>query len=1678
MHGRDAGKPELFQIDETSLSYVKEEGGDPCRYVFDQVFGMDAQQEQVYEAIGATAIEQMRQGFNSTVLAYGQTGSGKTFSMEGAKERQGDRFVYSSKGLIPRLFEGIFREFGSDEKIESYELSLQFVELYNEQLHDLFGGKKVVGVTMDPNGGYQCKDAVKHVCKGVDEAMKVYDAGCQNRAVASTSMNDQSSRSHALLIIQVAWSQQKTKTFATLNMVDLAGSEGMKKTGATGKALKEGIKINLSLTKLALVVKCLAEGSAHVPYRESKLTMMLQKSVGGNGMLHIILALSNSAEQVSESTACLRFGQSCLSMTIDAKANAVEKEQAEMKSVISEQMREISDLASENEEMRRTIAELKNKERTSGGQRAIQLNKDALREDLAEADEEVAELMKALEEKKKQMAELSAANAQAGSGSADLDAQLAGLDAQGRAERLEQYAREQMIEKMKNVALLEQEKRSFEQELARMVELQKKLQTKLVSAEQDKASEQERIRREEAERAADRLAEVQERAARLEQQLREKEAMQVAMTAEAKLKREELEVKLRAYEEKNEAEAELRSMLEETTAGTSARITQELEKIAREKAEAEKDIEETKAEQQRLEGLQVASPEEAELTRELEQTRTQLEQLEAERQAKGADEQMADFGSIFRPVPAMIDNAARRLQRAAVGSKVDPAGVGRAIQALPVLVACNDLRALTELEPGNRSLFQQMGGIRKMIDYMYPHGPQAPYATHIARTLPCVMDAAGRKLFHEYATLPDAQNVPRLKYLEALLDSTDPDDKEHACLAIAAVAQDFEPNRAAMFEHGISDKVMAVLKDTCSQKVPRQRLQRVATMALTDLLYGYTPFKDAVLEAGGVQLLLAQATPQHDPFVIKESLSCLGRLTQGHTPTQRELVKRDATAIYSELLFAQMHDSAITELAALALVNLATETPEAMETIERDARFSSIRFEMLASMARALYGSMLRSGQEIAVSSGSQAFPFWGAAAVGEWREGNAGGDRTHTSFVDNPQYVLKVPADANVCLVLHDLLEDQRQRDRSQSRPLFLRLCVTAATEEALASRRKLLTVNSSGNRSASTDEQGVVQLDRGVNGFIDVAKTREIVMRCKMKGGAPDDSWIVIPHLGCSHQHSRYVLAVFADKPISLQPELQPREKRIITSAWTPLCTAPRSISTARWRNCPQFQLISMAEAETQLQVLLSYGERDAAQNRRYLQTVDAAPPNADERPMLSLYVMKNNVPDRRYVGMLSPQADNYVCHSLVTNSWCVQASMRLEPGHVYALLVVMAEPLPSITPLRLTLYSEPDLEDGSIIAKPLSEDAEWCVQVVNGKTDASGQLSFDLAAAGDAYTRPEEVGTFQATLVLECDDGGAFCSISTTADGKPHKQTASYAQRQAVLSVPLEGGVSYAALARCITQKQEAVRDSNVRMLVYTAKPVELTPTTSCVRVDAEAAGDYASRETSRGIPYGIEEVPEDTLRAVDDSADKEDEAIDPAVLKEVVTELVQQRDNLYAFTRQSLKGEVPAVIEDLRTQSNEQQHKMDKLLLELAEAKAVAEAKTAAAAANAAAIAAQQGPSPLQTIAAEKELFAQKQRVKQLQRQVAELSKPRDAASEAATVHKQLVEERERADGLEQALEEARRARGGAGADQGSASPGKAELGGGRELEESRRRIKQLEAQLAASGGGKSSACAVQ
>ena len=119
-----------------------------------------------------------------------------------------------------------------------------------------------------------------------------------------------------------------------------------------------------------------------------------------------------------------------------------------------------------------------------------------------------------------------------------------------------------------------------------------------------------------------------------------------------------------------------------------------------------------------------------------------------------------------------------------------------------------------------------------------------------------------------------------MTYLAALLVSKDPDDKEHACLAIASAAQDSPESREAFFTHGISQQVLQVLQETCRQQMPRQRLQRVVVMAMSELAQDYEPFKDAIRVAGGVKETLSLLSPSHDPFVIKETLALIGRITQ------------------------------------------------------------------------------------------------------------------------------------------------------------------------------------------------------------------------------------------------------------------------------------------------------------------------------------------------------------------------------------------------------------------------------------------------------------------------------------------------------------------------------------------------------------------------------------------------------------------------------------------------------------------------------------------------------------------------------------------------------------------------------------------------------------------------------
>lgn len=438
---------------------------------------------------------------------------------------------------------------------------------------------------------------------------------------------------------------------------------------------------------------------------------------------------------------------------------------------------------------------------------------------------------------------------------------------------------------------------------------------------------------------------------------------------------------------------------------------------------------------------------------------------------------------------------------------------------------------------------------------------------------------------------------------------------------------------------------------------------------------------------------------------------------------------------------------------------------------------------------------------------------------------------------------------------------------------------------------------------------------------------------MRCHVKSSNAQQAWVIVPHVGCSHQHSKFVLSVFADREVSLDGELQPWTKRTISSSWSALACAPNSIVDANWRNCPQFQLINMGEKTTPVRALLSYGERDEMLNKRHLQTFDQQMASAEERPMLSMYVMKANVPDKRFIATLSPQVDNYVCHSLVTNSWCVQAKWDLEPNNVYAVLAVMAEGTTHEVPLRLTLFTQPDLDTGTVIAQPLTPAAEWDLTALQGLTDQNGGNTLTVT--------PEGTGQCQATLVIETEETAAFCSISTMVDDQPYKQTPTYAQKQAVLSVPLEGGKAYTMATRCITQRQEAIKNGSIRLLLYTTAPLKVEPAPGQqLAVSLEAAEKMVCSVTAPRITYGEEGVPEDSKKPAAEAED-EDQSYDPKVVEAVMTELETQRNNLYAFCQAELKSEPPAILEELRKANDDLKSKVETLRSEAANAKAISE-----------------------------------------------------------------------------------------------------------------------------------------
>ncbi|KAM7379747.1 hypothetical protein PAMP_005277 [Pampus punctatissimus] len=279
-------------------------GGKP--YMFDRVFSSNTTQEQVYNACAQKIVKDVLEGYNGTIFAYGQTSSGKTHTMEG------NLHDTDSMGIIPRIVQDIFNYiYSMDENLE-FHIKVSYFEIYLDKIRDLLDVSKTnLSVHEDKNRVPYVKGCTERFVCSPDEVMDTIDEGKSNRHVAVTNMNEHSSRSHSIFLINVKQENTQTeqKLSGKLYLVDLAGSEKVSKTGAEGAVLDEAKNINKSLSSLGNVISALAEGTAYIPYRDSKMTRILQDSLGGNCRTTIVICCSPSSYNEAETKSTLMFGQ-------------------------------------------------------------------------------------------------------------------------------------------------------------------------------------------------------------------------------------------------------------------------------------------------------------------------------------------------------------------------------------------------------------------------------------------------------------------------------------------------------------------------------------------------------------------------------------------------------------------------------------------------------------------------------------------------------------------------------------------------------------------------------------------------------------------------------------------------------------------------------------------------------------------------------------------------------------------------------------------------------------------------------------------------------------------------------------------------------------------------------------------------------------------------------------------------------------------------------------------------------------------------------------------------------------------------------------------------------------------------------------------------------------------------
>ncbi|KAG1331811.1 kinesin-like protein KIN-14A [Cocos nucifera] len=338
-------RPMFHEEAKCTIDYIGSDGSlmviDPAKpqnarkiFQFNKVFGPTATQDEVYRDT-QDLIRSVMDGYNACIFAYGQTGSGKTHTMCGPSNRSNE-----DMGINYMALNDLFQISSIREDVK-YQIRVQMVEVYNEQVRDLLILGSLTGLLIlkykstleirscSSNGGLSLPDASMHLVQSTADVLDLMKLGEKNRAFSSTAMNERSSRSHSMLTVHVHGDDiSDSATRSCLHLVDLAGSERVDKSETTGDGLKEAQHVNKSLSCLGDVITALAQKNPHIPYRNSKLTQLLQNSLGGNAKILMFAHVSPEADSYGETISTLKFAQRA--STVELGAAHLNKESSEV----------------------------------------------------------------------------------------------------------------------------------------------------------------------------------------------------------------------------------------------------------------------------------------------------------------------------------------------------------------------------------------------------------------------------------------------------------------------------------------------------------------------------------------------------------------------------------------------------------------------------------------------------------------------------------------------------------------------------------------------------------------------------------------------------------------------------------------------------------------------------------------------------------------------------------------------------------------------------------------------------------------------------------------------------------------------------------------------------------------------------------------------------------------------------------------------------------------------------------------------------------------------------------------------------------------------------------------------------------------------------------------------------